>query len=169
MLGGEQPYVLSSPRRRALDTARLAGFTPDEVTELAAEWDYGDFEGLTSAQIRASDPDWSIWSGHVPAGESGEQITQRIDALLRHIDELRATRDGRPVVVFSHGHASRCIAARWLGEPVSAGRAYWLTTAAASSLGHEHGRPVILRWNLDASLATASIEGPAGQAKEDMA
>jgi len=156
VLAGGDPYVISSPRRRALDTARLAGFPPDEVSELAAEWDYGDLEGLTSAEIRERLPGWSIWSGPVPGGESAEAVTGRLDLLLGHIQRLRDADPERPVVVFSHGHASRCLAARWLGEEVSYGGGLWLTTGAVSVLGYERERPVILRWNVDASLTDSS-------------
>jgi probable phosphoglycerate mutase len=85
----------------------------------------------------------------VPGGEDAAAVTTRIDRLLQLASEHAAS---GPVLVFSHGHASRCIAARWLGEPVTGGRHYWLGTGAVSSLGHEHARPVILRWNLDKSI-----------------
>jgi len=153
--GATKPFVISSPRQRALETARLTGFEPDEITELAAEWDYGALEGKTSAQIKAEIADWSIWTGVVPGGESAEEMTTRIDILLARVADIRTAEPDRPVLVFSHGHASRCIAARWLGEPVSAGAAYWLTTAAVSSLGYEHGRKVVLRWNIDSSISAA--------------
>ena len=141
--------VISSPRQRALRTAELAGYQPTLITDDAAEWDYGDLEGLTSAEIRCRYPDWSIWSGPVPGGEDGQAVSTRFDRLLATVS---GHADSGPVLVFSHGHASRCIAARWLGESVTAGRYYWLGTGAVSSLGYEHARPVILRWNLDKSL-----------------
>jgi probable phosphoglycerate mutase len=144
--------VVSSPRRRALHTAELAGFPVQTITEDAAEWDYGSFEGLTSRQIQQSTPHWSIWDGPVPGGEDAAAITARIDRLLESV--MTSSAQG-PVLVFSHGHASRCMAARWLGQPVATGRFYWLSTGAVSSLGYEHDRPVILRWNLDKAL-----EGP---------
>lgn len=141
--------VISSPRRRALRTAELAGYQPTVVTEDAAEWDYGDLEGMTSTEIQRRFPDWSIWSGPVPGGEDARAVTDRLDRLLSAVS---ANAETGPVLVFSHGHASRCIAARWLDEPVTGGRHYWLGTGAVSSLGLEHERPVILRWNLDKSL-----------------
>jgi probable phosphoglycerate mutase len=136
--------VLSSPRQRARHTAELAGYPPDELTEDAAEWDYGELEGLTSAEIGERYPDWSIWTGPVPGGEDRDQVSARVDRLLRRV----ATVPG-PVLLFSHGHASRCIAARWLAEPVAAGQHYRLDTGGLGTLGYEHQRPVILQWNLD--------------------
>lgn len=157
LLGSSQPAeVISSPRQRAMRTAQLAGFAPQLITEDAAEWDYGDFEGLTSEQIRRQIPHWNIWDGPVPGGESAAQMSARVDRLLADIERGLARAGDRPVLVFSHGHASRCIAARWLGEDVTGGRHYWLGTGAVSSLGFEHDRPVILRWNLDKSV----IESP---------
>jgi broad specificity phosphatase PhoE len=150
LLGSSEPsLIVSSPRRRALQTAELAGYSPTLVTEAAAEWDYGDLEGIRTADIQQTYPDWSIWTGPVPGGEDAHAVTKRIDGLL---DDVRPAAAEGPVLVFSHGHASRCIAARWLDEPVSAGRHYWLNTGAVSSLGYEHGRPVLLRWNLDKSV-----------------
>jgi broad specificity phosphatase PhoE len=154
LLAGQGPaLVVSSPRRRALRTAELAGFVPTEVTEDVGEWDYGSYEGLTSAQIHEQDPGWSIWSKPVPNGETAEQITARLDRLLTVAKQQSQV---GPVVIFSHGHASRCLAARWLDEPVAAGRHYWLGTGAVSSLGYEHSRTVILHWNLDRSVLAAS-------------
>jgi broad specificity phosphatase PhoE len=156
VLGGEDPVrVISSPRRRALRTAELAGYRPDEVTEAAAEWDYGTLEGLTSDQIAQRYPDWSIWSGPVPGGEDAAAVSARFDNLL---DEISVYRDLGTTLVFSHGHAIRCLAARWLREPITAGRNYALATGAVSALGLEHGRPVIVRWNLDGSLLDQPLE-----------
>jgi broad specificity phosphatase PhoE len=150
VLGGDDAsWVISSPRQRALRTAELAGYTPDEITEDASEWDYGDLEGLTSAEIQQQFPDWSIWDGPIPGGEDASAVTARCDRLLKRVSQHSNV---GPVLVFSHGHASRCLAARWLGETIAGGRHYWLGTGAVSSLGYEHGRAVILRWNLDESL-----------------
>jgi broad specificity phosphatase PhoE len=145
----EPSLIISSPRQRALYTAELAGFEPDEITEDAAEWDYGDYEGLTSAQIRQQNPAWTIWSSPVPGGEDAAAVIVRLDRLLERVERHRAA---GPVLIFSHGHASRCIAARWLGRPVADGQQYSLGTGAVSSLGYEHEQPVILRWNLDKSV-----------------
>ena len=157
MLGSVEPaLVLSSPRRRARHTAELAGFAVDVITADAAEWDYGDLEGRTSAEIRRDRPDWSVWSGPIPGGEDAAAVTIRFDRLLSGITDRLAVIDRPgPVLLFSHGHAIRCLAARWLGEPVAAGRRLWLSTGAVCSLGYEHGQPAVLRWNLDSELAGA--------------
>lgn len=150
LLSTDRPSrVVSSPRVRALLTAKLAGFSPDEITDEVAEWDYGDYEGLTSPQIQATVPNWTIWSHGTSGGENASAVTARIDRFLSRMSCHYAM---APVLVFTHGHASRCIAARWLDEPVSAGRHYWLGTGGVSCLGHEHQRPVIQRWNLDSTV-----------------
>jgi len=147
LLGGAGPItVVSSPRCRALRTAELAGYPPEQLTEDAAEWDYGELEGLTTAEIRTRYPGWSIWSGPVPGGETAAAVADRADRLLAR----RAP--GGTLLVFSHGHFSRCLAARWLGQPVEFGRLLRLDTATVSSLGFEHDGPVVLRWNLAADL-----------------
>jgi broad specificity phosphatase PhoE len=145
VLGPRPPaLVISSPRQRARRTAELAGYPPDELSEDAAEWDYGDLEGLTSAEIGQRHPDWSIWTGPVPGGEDADEVSARIDRLLQHVAAA-----GSPVLVFSHGHAGRCLAARWLAEPVASGQHYRLDTGGVGTLGFEHDRPVIVQWNLD--------------------
>ncbi|MDQ1722428.1 MAG: hypothetical protein QOI26_2162 [Pseudonocardiales bacterium] len=158
VLGPTQPgLVLSSPRQRAWRTAELAGFGVDEIIEDAAEWDYGDLEGLTSAEIRQRWPDWSVWSGPIPGGEDAAAVSARFDRLLSIISaQLESSMRSGPVLVFSHGHALRCLAARWLGEPVTSGRHFWLGTGAVCSLGYEHGHPVVLRWNIDSTLSSTS-------------
>lgn len=134
--------VVSSPRIRAIRTAELAGYPPDELTEDAGEWDYGELEGRTTAEISTRYPGWTIWSGPVPGGETAAAVAARADRLLAR----RAP--GQTLLVFSHGHFSRCLAARWLGQPAEFGRFLRLDTATVSSLGYEHGNPVVLRWNL---------------------
>lgn len=134
--------VLTSPRRRARETARLAGHADAEPDEDLAEWDYGDLEGETTEQIRDTYPDWTIWTGPVPGGESAEQVSTRLD---RVVARCRAA-DGR-VLVFGHGHALRALAARWLDLPVADGRHLRLDTATVSVLGFERETPVVLRWN----------------------
>ena len=134
--------VLTSPRLRARRTAALAGFPEAEVDEDLVEWAYGDYEGVTSAEIQESAPGWTIWTGEVPGGESAAQVGARLD---RVVDRARAV-DG-DTLVFGHGHALRALAARWLGLPVSEGRLLRLDTATVSVLGHERADPVVLRWN----------------------
>lgn len=134
--------VLTSPRLRARQTARLAGHPEAEVDDDLAEWDYGRLEGETTEEIRARYPGWTIWTGPVPGGESAEQVSVRLD---RAVSRCRAA-DG-PVLVFGHGHALRALAARWLGLPVAEGRHLKLDTATVSVLGYERDTPVVLRWN----------------------
>ncbi len=147
LLGHRYPVmVFSSPRSRARTTAELAGYPPDELTEDAAEWDYGELEGLTTPEIRRRHPGWSIWSGPVPGGEAAATVSARADRLL-----ARRPAD-QTLLVFSHGHFSRCLAARWLGQPVQFGRFLQLNTATVSTLGFEHDEPVVSGWNLDPAL-----------------
>ena len=134
--------VLSSPLRRAADTARLAGFAPEVAPELA-EWDYGDHEGRTTAEIREEVPGWTVWSSPSPGGETAEAVGARVDRLL---ERVRAA-DG-DVALFSHGHLLRVLAARWLGLPARDGRLFALDTATLCVLGHERETPVLRRWNL---------------------
>jgi probable phosphoglycerate mutase len=134
--------VLTSPRRRARETAELAGFADAEVDADLAEWAYGDYEGITTDEIHARDPDWTIWDGETPGGETGAEVAARVDRVIARA----GVADGR-VLVFAHGHVLRALAARWLGEPAAGGRHYRLDTATVSVLGREHDEPVLLRWN----------------------
>lgn len=134
--------VLTSPRDRARRTAELAGFADPVVDADLTEWDYGDYEGRTTPEIREEDPDWSVWTHPMPGGESAEQVAERLD---RVVERVRAV-EGK-VLAFSHGHASRALAARWLGRPISEGSLFALDTATISVLGWEHARPVVRRWN----------------------
>jgi len=135
--------VLSSPRRRARRTAELAGFASAEPDADLAEWAYGDYEGLTTPQIRETDPDWTIWTGVTPGGETADEVAERLD---RVVARARAA-DGR-TLVFAHGHSLRALAARWLGLPVTDGRHFELDTATISVLGFDRGTPVVRRWNV---------------------
>ncbi|MGN6130695.1 MAG: histidine phosphatase family protein [Nocardioidaceae bacterium] len=133
--------VLTSPRCRARRTAELAGFPDARVEDGLVEWDYGDYEGVTTEEIRRDVPGWSVWTHGSPGGESAAQVTQRLD---RVVQQLRGA--GR-VLVFAHGHSLRALAARWTGQPVADGRFLRLDTATLSTLGYERETPVILRWN----------------------
>lgn len=144
--------VLSSPRRRATETARLAGLTVDEVTEDLAEWDYGNFEGRTTDDIRTEEPDWTVWTHGCPGGESVQQVRDRADRLLTRVSTHLA--EG-PVVLVGHGHFSRALGARWIGMPVSGGAHLLLGTAAPSVLSAQYGTPALRGWNL-ANPATQS-------------
>ncbi len=136
--------VVSSPRRRALRTAELAGLTPTEVTEDLAEWHYGEYEGITTAEIHRNTPQWSLWTDGAPGGETPEQIGARVDALL---DRAAALLEHGDVAFIAHGHSLRVVGARWVGLPPAGGGLLRLDTATVSVLGFEHGRRVIRRWN----------------------
>jgi broad specificity phosphatase PhoE len=142
LAGVEFDLVLSSPRARARRTAELAGFTDVEVDDDLTEWDYGDYEGLTTARIRESVPGWTIWSHPVPGGESAEQVSRRLDRVVARVRD-----HGGRVLVFSHGHASRVLAARWLDLPAQEGRLFKLDTATISVLGYERESSAVARWN----------------------
>ncbi|AEV83834.1 phosphoglycerate mutase [Actinoplanes sp. SE50] len=143
-LGGRTfAAVISSPRRRALRTAELAGLTVTEVTEDLAEWNYGEYEGITTRQIRESRPDWSLWVHGCPGGESPEQVGERLDRVL-----ARARAIDGDVALVGHGHSLRVTGARWVGLPAGAGGLLKLDTATVSVLGWEHAvDPVLASWN----------------------
>jgi broad specificity phosphatase PhoE len=137
--------VFTSPLQRAAKTCELAGFK--EVAESApdlVEWNYGQFEGLRSADIRAEHPYWQLFRDGCPGGETPAQIGARAD---RMVERIRAV-DGA-VLLFSSGHILRVLAARWLGLEPAAGRCFLLSTASLSVLGYEHDKtePVIRKWN----------------------
>ena len=132
--------VWSSPLARAAETARLAGFAPVARDELM-EWDYGAFEGLTSAEIRARDPNWDLWRDGCPAGEEAADVGARADDVLASLPP-----DG-DVLAFSHGHMLRVLAARWLGLAATAGALFPLAPAGIGVLGHEQGRRVLRAWS----------------------
>jgi broad specificity phosphatase PhoE len=135
--------VLTSPLKRALETCRLAGYGEQaQLRPDLVEWDYGRYEGLTSQQIEALHPNWSLWRDGCPGGEKAEDVGRRAN---RVVAEVRGV-DG-DVLIFAHGHVLRVLAARWLGEPPEGGRHYALQTATVSVLGYEHADPVIRLWN----------------------
>src|SRR5579875_2481275 len=144
--------VLSSPLSRARSTAELAGLEPYELEPDLHEWDYGELEGLTTAEIRASLPGWQIWSGPWPGGETADDVAARADGVL---ERVRRSGAGR-VALVAHGHILRVLAARWLGEGPAAGRLLALDTAAICELGWEHEAAVIRTWNLTASRLSAA-------------
>jgi len=136
--------VLSSPRRRARNTAKGAGLTISVVDDDLAEWDYGDYEGVTTEEIHRDRPEWLLWTDGGPGGESPEQVEARIDRVVARLTPLVTEGD---VAVVGHGHALRVLAARWIGLPVAAGRLLRLDTATLSTLGFEHASRVITLWN----------------------
>ncbi|WP_280424543.1 acid phosphatase [Nocardia carnea] len=144
-LGLRNPLILVSPRARARRTAELAGLTGIRIEPDLAEWDYGDHEGRTTAEIRAGDPGWTIWTGTVPGGESAAEVGARADRVLGTATTALGERD---VILVGHGHFSRTLIARWLGFPVREGRRFALATAAVSVLGYEHDDPTLWAHNL---------------------
>ena len=140
--GREFALVVSSPLIRARETARLAGFEP-ELRDDLAEWDYGEYDGLTTPQIREQVPDWTIWGYGAVGGESVEQLAARAD---RVVAELLAV-DG-DVLVFSHGHFLRVLTARWLELGAADGRLFALDSGTFSTLGFEREQRVIRSWNV---------------------
>jgi broad specificity phosphatase PhoE len=135
--------VLTSPLSRALDTCRLAGFGDRaEITDHLLEWDYGEYEGLTTPEIRELRPGWNLWRDGCPGGESTADVGARVDPLVA---ELSAS-DG-DVVLFAHGHVLRVLAARWVELPPEDGARLPLATATISALGFERETPAIRRWN----------------------
>jgi broad specificity phosphatase PhoE len=142
-LAGEQfDLVLTSPRQRARRTAELAGFGDAVMDDDLVEWHYGDYEGITTAEIRKKVPGWTIWGDPVPNGESPKQVAARLDRVIQRI----AAVDG-DVLIFGHSHALRALTARWLELGVTEGRHFVLDTATLSVLGWERGSPAIHRWN----------------------
>ena len=135
--------VLTSPLRRARETCELAGFGDvAEVREELGEWDYGEYDGRTTADIRVERPDWSLWRDGAPGGEQPEDVGRRAD---RVIAEIRAT--DADVLIFGHGHQLRVLGARWLGLAPADGRRFALSTASISILGYERETPVFWGWN----------------------
>ena len=146
--------VLTSPLQRALETCRLSGYGADaELSDDLMEWDYGDYEGRRTADIRREVPGWSLFSHGVPHGETAEQVSERLD---RVIGRLRAV-DGDSIV-FAHGHILRCLGARWLGMAVGFARHLTLSTGTLSVLGYERETPAVLRWNDEVDTLSADDE-----------
>ncbi len=135
--------VLTSPMQRAVETCALAGLAEHaRVVDDLSEWNYGDYEGRTTAEIRAERPGWTIWRDGCPGGENASQVGTRAD---RVIESLR--RAEGDVIVFAHGHLLRVLAARWIGLPPVGGALLALDTATLSVLGWESEQAVVRRWN----------------------
>lgn len=138
--------VLTSPLQRARRTCELAGFGAiAHIDEGLREWNYGEYEGLTSVQIRAKRANWEVFRDGCPGGESPQQMQDRVDGVLARLRALTGT-----VAVFSHGHCLRSMAVRWIELPIVNGRNFGLAAGAVSRLGYEHHRleePAIQLWN----------------------
>lgn len=134
--------ILTSPRLRARRTAEIAGFAHADVDADLAEWNYGEYEGVTTTHIRESVPGWTIWTHRCPGGESADEVGARLDRVV-----ARARAVEGDTAAFAHGHSLRVLAARWLGLPVADGRLFDLDTGTISMLGYERETPVVLHWN----------------------
>jgi broad specificity phosphatase PhoE len=135
--------VLVSPSIRARETCELAGLSADaQLREDLLEWDYGDYEGLTTAEILAERPGWQLWRDGCPGGESATDVGVRADRVVAEVVSNHGN-----VAVFSHGHMLRVLGARWIALDASVGGRLGLSTAALCVLGHERETAVIARWN----------------------
>ena len=138
--------VLTSPLQRARRTCELAGLGKDaRIVDDLREWDYGDYEGITTAEIRRSVPGWTVFSHPCPGGESLEQVGERCQRLLNHCQGLIGAH-GR-LALFAHGHILRALAGTWLGLGPGGGALLSLSTGTLSVLGREREQAVLLRWN----------------------
>jgi probable phosphoglycerate mutase len=135
--------VVSSPLQRALETCRLAGLGDEaRTTEDLLEWDYGEYEGITTVRIRESRPDWNLWRDGCPGGEQAADVGRRVDRVIAELAEP----DG-DAAVFAHGHVLRVMAARWVGLGPESGALLPLATGTISVLGYERETRAIRRWN----------------------
>ncbi|MCU1275736.1 MAG: Phosphoglycerate mutase [Bryobacterales bacterium] len=136
--------VLTSPLKRAIDTCRIAGYGDvAQVEPNLREWDYGEYEGRTTADIRREVPNWSLWTMGVPGGETIEQVAHRARLVIERVSSVSGD-----VALFAHGHILRILTACWLDLSPDAGRLFALDTGCLSVLGHERETRVIQRWNL---------------------
>jgi probable phosphoglycerate mutase len=143
--------VLTSPLQRATRTAALAGF-PDAVADSdLLEWDYGEYEGTRTVDVRETDPDWSIWDTEVRAGEQPEQVGERVDRVI-----ARARAVEGDVLAFAHAHVLRILSARWIELAPDGGRHLVLQPTTVSVLGWERETPAIRQWNVPPPRAVAS-------------
>jgi broad specificity phosphatase PhoE len=135
--------VWTSPLSRAAESCRLAGFGDVAVPrEELMEWDYGEYEGRTTPEIRSERPGWTLWADGVPAGETVGEVAERVDRVLAEADSV-----GGDTLFFAHGHVLRVLAARWLGLEPAEGRLFALDPATLSVLGYERETRVIRLWN----------------------
>ena len=143
LAGREFALVLTSPRSRARETCELAGLGDRaEVDEDLVEFDYGIYEGRTTAEIRQERPGWDVWFDDSPGGETPDAVGRRADRVIE-----RALRAGGDVALFAHGHLLRVLGSRWIGQPALVGGSLALSTGALCELGFERERRVIWVWN----------------------
>jgi len=134
--------ILVSPMLRAQETCRLAGFDHFEIEPDAMEWNYGEYEGITTAQIWKQQTGWNIFEDGAPGGESPDEVAQRADRLIKHLPQKPGN-----IIIFSHGHFSRVLAARWLDLDAEAGKFFSISVASVSILAYERDQRVIKLWN----------------------
>jgi probable phosphoglycerate mutase len=146
-LAGERfDRVLSSPLQRAAETCRIAGFAAEaELRDDLVEWDYGTYDGRTTADIRAENPGWELWRDGAPGGESPVDVAERMDRVVA--DLIDTCEHGGDVLVFGHGHGLTALTVRWLGLPIERGRHLRLGTGAVSLLGWKREVSVLQLWN----------------------
>jgi broad specificity phosphatase PhoE len=143
LAGRQFALVLTSPLQRARRTCELAGLSPQmQIDPSLVEWNYGEYEGRTTPDIRRERPDWYLFRDGVPGGESAEQVGIRASTVID-----RALNAGGDVALFGHGHILRVLAACWVGLPAQEGKRLVLGTGGIANLGFEHGTRVIDRWN----------------------
>ena len=144
LAGRQFALVLTSPMQRAQHTCELAGYGAQaQIDANLKEWDYGAYEGLTTAEIRKTEPDWTIWTSTPPDGESSVQVGERADQVIARACTVQGS-----VALFGHGHMLRVIAARWLMLEPNAGRLFALGTGTVSVLGYERETRVLQQWNV---------------------
>ncbi len=143
--------VFCSPMLRALETCELVGFgARSEIVNELHEWNYGEYEGLTSAEVLARRPDWNLWSDGCPGGEMPAEVGARADRALAVLTSSAAGEGAVNVIAFAHGHLLRVLASRWVGLEAANGRVLAMSPAGVGVLSFEHAKPVIERWNAPA-------------------
>jgi probable phosphoglycerate mutase len=143
LAGREFAAVLSSPLSRARETCELAGLGERmQLRDELMEWDYGEYEGLTTPQIREQRPDWNLWRDGCPGGETAADVGQRVDRVIAEVRRL----DGN-AALFAHGHVLRVLGSRWVELPPQDGARFALSTGAMCEMGFERETPVFWRWN----------------------
>jgi probable phosphoglycerate mutase len=144
LAGRQFALVLTSPLQRARRTCELSGLCAQaEIDPNLYEWDYGAYEGLSTADVQRKRPDWSLFRDGVPGGETIDQVAVRAEAVIQ-----RALKAAGNVALFAHGHILRILGARWLALPPADARLFALDTASISTLGYERETRVITSWNL---------------------
>jgi broad specificity phosphatase PhoE len=140
--------AVSSPLSRALETARIAGFEP-ELDDGLVEWDYGEYEGLTTEEIRRERPGWSLWTDGCPGGECAEDVAARVDRVIERVAD--------DTILFAHGHVLRVLTARWLEQPPAFGARLVLPTAGIGELGYERETRALIEWFRPTVLASSDL------------